>query len=65
MTVGPRHNDGTVSPDQSRNYAAAARAAGDPVPLHLVPGGGHADFGDVHSAACAAAKTALLDRLGA
>ncbi|MBF6498603.1 alpha/beta hydrolase [Nocardia cyriacigeorgica] len=64
VTVVHGDNDGTVSPEQSRNYAAAARAAGDPVTLHLVPGAGHADFGDVRSAAWATAKTALLDRIG-
>ncbi|MFE3443612.1 alpha/beta hydrolase family protein [Nocardia sp. NPDC059180] len=63
VTVVHGDHDGTVSPDQSRNYAAAAQSAGDPVTLRLIPGVGHADFGDVHSPAWVAAKTAILDRI--
>ncbi|WP_228797912.1 alpha/beta hydrolase [Nocardia cyriacigeorgica] len=64
VTVVHGDQDATVSPDQSRNYARAARAAGDPVTLHLLPGGGHADFGDVRSPAWAAAKADILRRVG-
>ncbi|WP_432421015.1 alpha/beta hydrolase [Nocardia cyriacigeorgica] len=63
VTVVHGDRDATVSPEQSRSYATAARAAGDPVTLHLIPGGGHADFGDPGSAAWAAARTAILDRV--
>lgn len=63
VTVIHGEADTVVSPEHSRRYAAAARAAGDPVTLRVLPGVGHADFGNRTSSAWAAAKTAILDRI--
>jgi len=45
--------DGTVPPDQSRDYAHRAQEAGDPVELRLLPGVGHMDLIDPRTAAWA------------
>lgn|SRR5574340_160235 len=56
--------DHTVSVDQSRTYVAAARAAGDPADLEILPGIGHGDFGRPDSPAWAAAKKIIVGHLG-
>ncbi|WP_232329335.1 MULTISPECIES: alpha/beta hydrolase family protein [Nocardia] len=52
--------DRVVSVEQSRRYAEAARRAGDPTDLHILPGVGHAEFTDPGSAAWSVARVAIL-----
>ena len=55
--------DETVDSAQSRNYVAAATAAGDPATLQLVEGVGHGDFGNASTDAWAQAKQAILNHI--
>lgn len=53
LLIHGRHDD-AVPIEMSRNYASAARAAGDPVESVELPDGGHMDFLDPASSAHAA-----------
>jgi acetyl esterase/lipase len=55
--------DDTVSLEISRSYAAAARAAGDPCELRVLPGAGHFEHIDASTAEWKIAREWLAERL--
>lgn len=59
VTVLHGDKDTTVSPEQSRSYARAAVAAGDPATLVMVPGAGHGSFVNVPTRAWREAKAVI------
>ncbi|QNG21028.1 alpha/beta hydrolase [Rhodococcus triatomae] len=55
--------DRTVSPEQPRHFADAARSHGEHVEVIMLPGVGHGDFGRVDSSAWQATRAVLVERV--